>query len=98
MPIGPDKAFGLKDPKSVALKYCQEFDNKIVLKQYSDRGDGKIMIIIGIQEFDNTVRKMIEDAYIEAGWTSAEVKTSKENGERPGLLSMTLSTNQQINS
>lgn len=36
------------------------------------------------------LREDVEKHYLSAGWPKVEIKTSEENGERPGLISITL--------
>lgn len=68
------------------LPYVKLFEEKLLK---SDPGQDIYSLVIP-GEIPLSVRGSIISMYETAGWKTAEIRTSSENGERPGLTRLTL--------
>lgn len=84
MPIGPYN-------KTIRKDVIERIYN-IIDKRIENYYMLSVFFYVVVNDFHLTFyeKKTIIDKYIKAGWSDVEYKTSKENGERPGLARFTL--------
>lgn len=79
------------DEMSMDEDLLNDLIEKFEIKLRKERKGSDYYTLVITGEYPRDIYDRIERVYKDAGWKKATVKSSSENGERPGLTAMFLS-------